>query len=449
MGRAVFDFADPISSDPAKLAGRGYSAVICDASVDRWAASDFLRELRARDPRLPFLVITDRDSTLGAQRAQTLGHCITLTKSELSVSMLESVWRRIRHVPQRTESATPLDVLPVMIWRTNERGAFTDFSKRWMAFTGRSEEKEKGLGWTEGIHPDDLETWVKGFSTALAARREFLIDVRIRIANGSYRWVRHAGVPCADKSDGFTGYLGTSYDVTDLKQSAHEAHQEMALLRRKQQDLEQFPEIAAHDLAQPLMATESCLSALSERGDLDEALMGAAVDNIRRVQRMLRDLVDCSRAGNEPLPDVVASTGESLTLAISNLRPLIQTTGAHITYDALPDVRGDTVQLARVFQNLVGNALKYAVVPVEVHIGAIERGKQFLFQVRDNGPGIPENSREEVFQIFRRLDPLRSSGRGIGLTICRRIVERHGGRIWVDSKAGEGAAFYFTLLKAV
>ena len=224
-------------------------------------------------------------------------------------------------------------------------------------------------------------------------------------------------------------------------------------LARSNQELEQFAYVASHDLQEPLRMVASYTQLLAKRyqGKLDkdaDEFIHFAVDGATRMQGLIIDLLEYSRVGRkgkEFLPVVLESILEK---ALENLTVTLEEQGAKVTHDPLPTVNGDDVQLTRLFQNLIGNAIKFRK-PGEaphVHVGAKTDGKQWVLSIRDNGIGIDPKHFERLFQIFQRLHTREEyPGTGIGLAVCKKIVERHGGRIWVESKPGEGTTFYFTI----
>jgi len=223
-------------------------------------------------------------------------------------------------------------------------------------------------------------------------------------------------------------------------------------LRRSNRDLEQFAYIASHDLQEPLRAVGGFVTLLQQhyRGRLDEradSFIAAAVDGAARMQGLINGLLEYSRVGTRGNPPVPTKAEEALRNALENLQASIQESGATVTSDSLPTVRADTAQLVHVFQNLIGNAIRFrSERPLEIRIGARQEDHCWQFWVRDNGIGIEPQYGERIFLIFQRLHTrTKYPGTGIGLAICKRIVERHGGQIWVESQPGRGSTFYFTL----
>ena len=245
-------------------------------------------------------------------------------------------------------------------------------------------------------------------------------------------------------------------DITTRKKAEAHLLQKVEELNRSNEELEQFAYIASHDLQEPLRMVASYTQLLSMRykGKLDsdaDEFISFAVDGASRMQRLIKDLLAYSRVGTKP-PDLQDTSSEkALQHALINLRGAVAESGALVTYDPLPIVVADEMQLIQLFQNLVGNAIKYqdSEVP-RVHISAtVSAEKKWIFSVRDNGLGINSLYFEKIFGVFQRLHKREEfEGTGVGLAICKKIVERHGGAISVESKLGHGSTFFFALAES-
>ena len=243
-------------------------------------------------------------------------------------------------------------------------------------------------------------------------------------------------------------------EVTDRKKAEarlREAHEE---LKRSNAELEQFAYVASHDLQEPLRMVASYAQLLGRRyeakldGDARE-FMAYIVDGASRMKQLIEDLLAYSRVGTKGAEFKRVNAEDALKRALFNLRVAIQEAGAVVTNDPLPTLSGDEVQLGQLLQNLMSNALKFRSDSVpRIHIGVTESAKEYTFEVRDNGIGIEPQYYERIFMVFQRLhNKGEYPGTGIGLAICKKVVERHGGRIWVESRPGAGSGFYFTLPK--
>jgi light-regulated signal transduction histidine kinase (bacteriophytochrome) len=235
-------------------------------------------------------------------------------------------------------------------------------------------------------------------------------------------------------------------DITERKQLADEA-------ARSNKALQQFATVAAHDLQEPLRSIAGFADMLAHnQGALfDEKsirYMSKIKDGTTRMQTLINDLLNYSRIQTKPQTLEPTDLNKIAKTCISSLNASISKSGADVTFDSLPTVLADASQLSQLFQNLVGNALKFC--PAEktpvVHISAVRRGQNWLFSVEDNGIGILPEFRERIFGVFQRLHTQAAyPGTGIGLAICYTIVNSHGGKMWVESKPGEGSIFYFTI----
>jgi PAS domain S-box-containing protein len=242
-------------------------------------------------------------------------------------------------------------------------------------------------------------------------------------------------------------------DITTRKKAEAQLLQKMEELNRSNEELGQFAYIASHDLQEPLRMVASYTQLLSRRykGKLDsdaDDFIAFAVDGASRMQRLIKDLLAYSRAGTKGTDLLRTSSEGALQQALVNLRGAIEESGALVTHDRLPSVQADEMQLIQLFQNLVGNAIKYQRPGVpRVHVSAAKGGeKRWIFLVQDNGLGIDSQYFEKIFGVFQRLHKREEfAGTGIGLAICKKIVERHGGSISVQSQLGQGSTFRFDL----
>jgi light-regulated signal transduction histidine kinase (bacteriophytochrome) len=271
--------------------------------------------------------------------------------------------------------------------------------------------------------------------------------------DGSTVWVELA--IALVRKDGKPEYeIAIFDDITERKHAEaalHHAHDE---LKRSNAELAQFAYVASHDLQEPLRMVSSYTQLLARRygdkldGDARE-FMAYVVDGAARMKQLIEDLLAYSRVGTRGREFKPVAVEASLRRAIMNLKSAIDEPGASVSFDAMPTLEGDEVQLAQLFQNLIGNALKFrsASVP-RIHVSAEEKDGGWEFAVSDNGIGIEQEYFERIFMVFQRLHYKGEyPGTGIGLAICKKVVERHGGRIWVESKPGEGSSFRFTLPK--
>jgi signal transduction histidine kinase len=242
----------------------------------------------------------------------------------------------------------------------------------------------------------------------------------------------------------------------DLRQLRRQAEEKLACkaaeLERSNADLEQFAYVASHDLQEPLRMVAAYTQLLAERyqGKLDadaDKFIGYACEGAQRMQVLIQDLLAFSRVGRKEKPSASVDCSAVMRDVLQVLAPGITESGATVTFSGLPEVWADNTQMGQVLQNLIGNAIKFRgkEAPL-VSVQAEQRNQEWLFSVADNGIGVAPENAEQIFAVFQRLHA-RSEypGNGIGLAICKKIVERHGGKIWVESQSGCGSTFKFTM----
>jgi PAS domain S-box-containing protein len=259
--------------------------------------------------------------------------------------------------------------------------------------------------------------------------------------------------PYRDADQKTIGTMGVARDITERKRSEERLVKTAKELKRSNDELQQFAYVASHDLQEPLRMVASFTELLAKRykGRLDseaDEFIEFAVDGCNRMQALIRDLLAYSRVGTSGKALHKCSSEDALNNALVNLRATVEASGAVVTHDPLPVIWTDDKQLTQVFQNLIGNAIKYRSGEVpRVHISVTKnQANEWIFSVGDNGLGIDPQYFERIFVLFQRLHGQNEfEGTGIGLAICKKIVERLGGRIWVESQAGKGSTFYFAL----
>lgn len=246
--------------------------------------------------------------------------------------------------------------------------------------------------------------------------------------------------------------LSTVLDITARKQAGDELKRSNEALARSNVELQSFAYIASHDLQTPLRSISGFVQLLRSKyeGQLDEQAddwIRRTVQSTEQLQTFIRDLFEYSRLDSQARPFEEVSSNKVFNSAILLLDASIRDSQAQVTCDELPTVMGDRTQLVQLMQNLIGNAIKYQNdSPPHIHVSARSEGNEWVFSVQDNGIGIDPKHHERIFEMFKRLHSQQKyPGIGLGLAICRRIVQRHGGRIWVESASGNGSIFYFTM----
>jgi PAS domain S-box-containing protein len=279
---------------------------------------------------------------------------------------------------------------------------------------------------------------VEHFETVRQAKDGRFLDVSVTIS------------PLRNEHGTIIGASKILRDITARKQMEQALAQRAAELERINTEFQQFSYIVAHDLNEPLRTMHSFLQLLERQlhGTLDASAreyMTFVTDAARRMQQMLTDLLAYTRAGQSPEFQAVDCEA-LLSEVLMALQTRIEERGAVITHDPLPTIRGDMTRLRQVVQNLLSNALKFCEEQPHIHLSALKEESHWRFTVQDNGIGIDPHQGNRLFQVFQRLHTRDEyPGSGVGLAICKKIVEQHGGRIWVESRPGEGATFSFTI----
>ncbi len=374
----------------------------------------------------------------------TIGDITKQRHAELALSASEALYR------QTFELAT------AGIAHVDLSGRFMKVNRRLCEILGYGEQELIGRPVKEISHPEDRNlTDSQRMRVRSGEKQSVRFEKRYLRKSGAIVWV-DLSVALACDASGVPQYeIALFDDITERKKAEaalREAHEE---LKRSNAELEQFAYVASHDLQEPLRMVSSYTQLLMRRygdkldGDARE-FTAFIVDGATRMKQLIEDLLAYSRVGTRDKNFKPVDAGSSLGRALTNLRAAIQDSGATVTHDPLPTIPCDEVQLAQLFQNLIGNALKFRkpdAAPA-VHVGAADQGAEWEFMVRDNGIGIEPQYFQRIFMVFQRLhDKGEYPGTGIGLAIVKKVVERHGGRIWVQSQPGAGTTFHFTMPK--
>ncbi|HET7671962.1 MAG TPA: PAS domain S-box protein [Burkholderiales bacterium] len=325
---------------------------------------------------------------------------------------------------------------------------FIRVNRRLCEILGYPEDELIGMTGRQISHPDDLDVINTERPRLYAGEIDHLqVEKRYVRKDRSIVWVNFSMVLERD-AEGRPMYEIAIFDDVTRRKHAEED------LKRSNAELEQFAYVASHDLQEPLRMVSSYTQLLGRRygdklqGDAQE-FMDYIVDGAARMKQLIEDLLAYSRVGTKGKEFRPTPLDASLKRAVTNLRAAIEEAGASVTWDPLPTVAIDEVQLAQLFQNLIGNALKFRGPSVpRVHVSAAEQEGDWRITIADNGIGIEPQYFERIFMLFQRLHAMGEyPGTGIGLAICKKVVERHGGTIWVTSAPGEGSQFHFTLPK--
>ena len=306
----------------------------------------------------------------------------------------------------------------------------------------------------KSVHEEDLAHFRDAINHSLREDKPFDTVYRIKSPNDGVSYISAKALVEKDSQGRPVKMSGVCFDITEMKKGAEKALFTLnENLLRSNKELEQFAYVASHDLQEPLRMVSSFTQLLAQRykGRLDqdaEEFIQYAVDGASRMQILINDLLDYSRIETRGKKFLTVDMHNVLGQVFNNLSVLIQEKNALVTNDELPEVIADEGQMVQLLQNIVVNSLKFCEAPPRVHISASVEEDHYLFSVKDNGIGIERQYFNKIFQIFQRLHPREDyGGTGIGLAICKRIIDRHGGKIWVESEPGNGSVFYFTILK--
>ncbi|HEY6839304.1 MAG TPA: ATP-binding protein [Geobacteraceae bacterium] len=343
--------------------------------------------------------------------------------------------------------------IPDVTWTADNKGNTLFLSPnlpRVYGFTPDEVCRDPSL-WFGRIHPEDLERVKDAFVSLFLEGGTFDVEYRIRRKDGEWIWLHDRAVGTYERGGELLAD-GLFTDVTEHKQVVEKLAEQSRELARSNAELEQFAYVASHDLQEPLRMVSSYMQLLSRRykGKLDEdadEFIAYAVDGANRMQRLINDLLAYSRVGSKGKEPQPIDCNDVMRQALDNLQEAVREAAVEIVVSPLPTIMGDEVQLMQLFQNLIGNAIKFhGDDPPRVEVGAEARGADWLFSVHDNGIGIEAKNFERIFQIFQRLhDRSHYPGTGIGLAVCKKIVERHHGTIWLESEPGKGTTFHFTI----
>jgi len=374
-----------------------------------------------------------------------------------SLSSLIGQFMERKHAEQSLRDSEALfhslvETLPLNIIRKDLNGRFIFVNQLFSKTLGKP--MEEILGKTDyDFFPRELAEKYRADDARTIAANQIFEDVEAHVTpSGSKMYVHVIKAPVWDAAGRVIGVQIIFWDETARKTAEEKLQQTLAELARSNRELELFAYVASHDLQEPLRMVGSYCQLLQRRyqdklGPEANEFIGYAVDGALRMQTLINDLLAYSRVGTRGKPLTPTSCETALAKALSNLKVAIEESGAVVTHDPLPTVQGDPVQLVQLFQNLIGNAIKFRgkAAPV-IHVGVSRAGNEWRLSVRDNGIGIDPADFERIFIIFQRLHTREEyPGTGIGLAICKKIVERHGGKIWVESERDHGSTFWFSL----
>ncbi len=397
--------------------------------------------------QVKYIISTGIDITMQKQTAaalQQLNQTLEQRVAERTSELQESE-RRFRRA---------ITDAPFPIIMHAEDGEVLHISSTWTEITGYTLEEIPTIEvWTKKAYGQDMAP-TKAHIEQLYGRSDKIKEGEYTITTKSGEQVvwDFSSSPLGRLQDGRRFVISMAMDVTARKQAEAELNRTMLELERSNTELQQFAYVASHDLQEPLRMVTSYLQLIQRRygskldDDADE-FIAYAVDGANRMKRLIQDLLTFSRVGTRGKPFVAIKTETVLQQTLANLKTSIEETEARITFDPLPTIMGDEGQLVQLFQNLISNAIKFkGETQPQIHVGVERHDNLWQFSVRDNGIGFDPQFADRIFVIFQRLHTRADyGGTGIGLAVCKKIVERHGGRIWAESQPDAGTTFYFTI----
>lgn len=361
------------------------------------------------------------------------------------------------HVRELSESQAQFAALarasPVCIFRTDLQGRCDYVNEKWCDISGMPRETALGSGWLAALHPDERDTVARQWRQDVADARPFLQEFRFQRPDSVISWGLGMAEPLRGEGGEVIGYVGTITDITRRKMAEETLRKTVEALTSSNAELERFAYIASHDLQEPLRTVVRYSQLIEKRYgshlDFDAVeFIGYIVGASKQMADMIQGLLEFSRVSSAAQHFEAVDTQWALTAALHNLTSAIEESGARIEHGEMPTVAAYDIQLVQLFQNLVSNAIKYRSPdrPPRITIACRREEDFWRFSVGDNGIGIDPAYLDQLFIIFRRLHTRQAyPGTGIGLALCKGIVEHHGGRIWVESQLGQGSTFFFTL----
>ncbi len=403
------------------------------------------------------------------------GYCLVvadLTDQE----KLDRVQREVEQAKRSEEHFRLIaETIPQLCWIARADGFIFWYNQRWYNYTGTKAKDMEGWGW-KSLHdprllPSVLERWQNSISTG----NSFEMEYPLRSAEGHFRWFLTRVMPFRDPENKIVNWFGTNTDIDDQKRAisdreellkkirtANEQLEQKILERTKDliqsnKELEQFAYVASHDLQAPLRHITSYVQLLTDKFKTSFVLDAQTekwtkyiIGGAQQMKTLITDLLTYSRVGRVDINVEKVAMNELFTEVLDSLQGLIQKSEAKIIYINLPEIFGVRSQIKQLFQNLIENAIKFKTPGLDpvVTVSFEEEDGRWKFRIADNGIGIDPKYFDKIFIMFQRLhSESKYSGTGIGLAICKKIIEFHGGKIGVDSMEGKGATFFFSLPK--
>ena len=395
------------------------------------------------EPRYSLALSEPRPALLGLGLFAVLGISISLV-----IEQFRKTRERLREAKLEAEKRESMltnlaATVPEILFTADADGQADYVSRRFYDYTGQAPGAKSAQFW-ETFHADDRAMVAQNWTKAIQSKSEFLETARLRRFDGQYRWFQVHAKPVRDAEGRVAQWAGVASDI-------HEEKMLEGAVAAAHGDFQKFAYRVAHDLKEPLRAIgiySEMLALRAPQNDEESRLFARHVlGGVEQVEKQIDNLLEYARAGFLEVTREPVDLNGIAASAIANLQPHILETGGSVTHDALPVLTANPERMRSVFQNLIGNALKYRGDRApRIHISARESGKEWIFVVEDNGIGFEMKDAERIFEPFERGSAgSKVQGTGLGLAIVKRIVEMDGGRIWAESQKGQGSRFCFTL----
>lgn len=346
---------------------------------------------------------------------------------------------------------------PVMIWITDINGLFIFVNKFWSDFTGKPAGEELGLSWTEEVHPNDLKEFIAVYNAACLNRKEFSFQLRLKRFDGEFRWLIMKGIPRFNDSEMFSGLIGTCIDITQQKTDEETIRKINDELQNANKNKDKFFSIISHDLRSPLSGIMTLMDILQneysslEHEEIQEIIREASITS-KNTFNLMENLLDWSRIQTGKMifdPQYI-----SLTLIVRGVQGLfsqkLKSKSISLNLDFEPEIFAfaDLQMTETVFRNLISNAIKFTPQFGLIIVSFENMDKNILVKIKDTGVGMDEEQLSKIFRLdstYSTIGTAGERGTGLGLMLCKELIEKQGGKIWVESAVNSGTTFCFTL----
>jgi two-component system CheB/CheR fusion protein len=382
----------------------------------------------------------DFDASQLREKVKTLEQEVSVLKQQqIDINQAKELYLKI------------FEEFPALIWRSRLDKLCDYFNKTWLEFTGRTMEQEFGNGWTEGVHPDDFDLCLKTYVESFDKREAFLMEYRMKNKSGEYRWIRDFGRPFYDLDNSFLGYIGSCYDITEIKDN------EMKLIELNVTK-DKFFSLIAHDLRGPFNALLGFTKLLEyelptmtqDRIQKVAVTMRKSATNLYNLLENLLAWSQMERGVNTIIPESF-SVMTKIIESMATIQELAIKKGINVKYEINNDlvVFTDSNMFATIIRNLTSNAIKFTPKGGNITIGAKPVADNWVeISITDTGIGMDQEMQENLFKLevnTSRKGTEKEESTGLGLIICKGYIEKQGGRMWFESKEGQGSTFYFSL----